>query len=214
MKKMLTLQIAALLVTTGALGGMFFFTDVYDEVYSGIVTTLCTSCIKLQPIISLDFTFQTADGRPHPDFVIYNLSNNGPMFIAYRTMVCDYCDDMEPLLEEIFDLEFEKEDAFYEIVDFDGLNVTFVHINTDFAEGELLESRETYDVDGDNAVPMFTTIALELDINDGLVKPYYNTVYGILDLEYTDQQRIEVLTNIILEGIELYNENRLGFISD
>ena len=213
MKKMLTLQITALIVISGALGGMYIFTDVYEEVYSGIVSILCTSCIKLQQIISLDFTFQTANGRPHPDFVIDNLTNDGPVFIAYRTTVCDYCDDMEPLLEEIFDLEFEKEDVFYEIVDFNGANVTFVHINTDFVKEELFESRETYDVDGDNAVPMFTTITLELDV-DGIVKPYYNTVYGILDLKYNDQQRIEVLTNIILESIELYSENRPGFISD
>ena len=214
MKKILTLQITALIFISGALGGMFFFTDVYDEVYSGIVTTLCTSCIKLQPIISLDFTFQTINGEPHPDFVIDNLTNNGPMFIAYRTMVCDYCDYMEPLLEEIFGLEFEKEDVFYETVNFSGKNVTFVHINKKFAKGELLEFQETYDIDEDNAVPMFTTITLKHDKNDDIVKPCYNTVYGILDLEYTDQQRIEVLTNIILEGIELYNENRPGFISD
>lgn len=211
---MLALQIAVLVVASGALGGMFFFTDVYDEVYSGIVSILCTSCIKLQQIISLDFTFQTANGKPHPDFVIDNLTNTGPIFITYRTMVCDYCDDMEPLLKEIFGLKFEKEDVFYEIVDFNGANVTFVHINTDFAKGELLESREIYDIDGDNAVPMFTTITLEYNEHDGIVKPYYNTVYGILNLKYDDQQRIEVLTNIIVDGIELYNENRPEFIPD
>lgn len=213
MKKILALQITALILVSGALGGMFVFTDVYDEVYSRIVSIICLSCIKLDPIISLDFTFKTADDKDHPNFVIENLTSTGPLFLSFRTDVCTYCDHMEPLVKEIFfNLTFEKEDVFYKIVNFNGTDVTFVHINTDYAKGELFRSQETYDIGGDGAVPMFTTITLGYD--RGIIKPYYNTVYGILDPDYTDRERIELLTNIILDGIELYNENRPGFIPD
>lgn len=212
MKKILTLQITALVLISGALGGMFVFTDVYDEVHTRIVSILCLSCIKLDRVVSLDFTFKTANDKDHPDFIIDNLTKKGPVFLAFRTDVCNYCDDMEPLLMEIFNLTFKKEDVFYETVDFNGSDVTFVHINKDHATGELKDLQPFYDIDGDNAIPMFTTITLGYD--RGIVKPFYNTVYGILGSDYTDEQRIEVLTNIILDSIELYNENRPGFIPD
>jgi len=212
MKKILALQIIALVLISGSLGGMFAFTDVYDEVHSRIVSVICLSCIKLDPIISLEFTFNTANGKDHPNFVIENLTNTGPLFLAYRTDVCAYCDDMEPLLMEIFNVTFEKEDIFYKTVNFNGSDVTFVHINTDYAKGELFESQETYDIDGDNAVPMFTTITL--GYNRGIIEEYYNTVYGILDQHYNDEQRVELLTNIILNSIELYNENSPGYKPD
>ena len=139
--------------------------------------------------------------KDHPNFVIENLTSTGPLFLSFRTDVCAYCDYMEPLVKEIFfNLTFEKEDVFYKIVNFNGTDVTFVHINTDYAKGELFRPQETYDIDGDGAVPMFTTITLGYD--HGIIKPYYNTVYGILDPDYTDRERMELLTNIILDGIE------------
>jgi len=212
MKKMLAIQIVALILVSGSLGGMFVFTDVYDDVHARIVSILCLSCVKLNRVISLDFTFETANGKDHPDFIIDNLTKKGPIFLSFRTDVCEYCDYMEPLIKEIFNLEFEKEDVFSITVDFNGTDVTFVHINKDHATGKFKDLQPFYDIDGDNAVPMFTTITLGYDRR--IVKPFYNTVYGILDSDYTDEQRIEVLTNIILDGIELYNENRPGFIPD
>ena len=212
MEKILTLQITALVLISGALGGMFVFTDVYDDVHTRIVSILCLSCIKLNRVISLDFTFKTANDKDHPDFIIDNLTKKGPVFLSFRTDVCAYCDHMEPLIKEIFNLEFEKEDVFSVTVDFNGTDVTFMHINNDHATGELKDLQPFYDIDGDNAIPMFTTITLGYD--HGIFKPFYNTVYGILGSDYTDEQRIEVLTNIIVDGIELYNENRPGFIPD
>lgn len=212
MKKILAIQMAALILVSGSLGGMFVFTDVYDDVHTRVVSILCLSCIKLNRVISLDFTFETANGKDHPDFIIDNLTKKGPVFLAFRTDVCAYCDHMESLIKEIFNLEFEKEDVFSETVDFNGTDVTFMHINNDHATGKFKGLQQFYDIDGDNAVPMFTTITLGYDRE--IVKPFYNTVYGILDSDYTDEQRIEVLTNIILDGIELYNENRPGFILD
>ncbi len=208
MKKILVLQITALILISGSLGGMYAFTDVYDEVYSRIVSIICLSCIKLNRVYSQDYKIETANGKPHPNFIIDELTK-GPIFLAFRTDVCAYCDDMEPLVMQIFNVTFEKEDVFSKTVDFNGTGVIFYHINNDHATGELKTLQPFYDIDGDNAVPMFTMMSLEY--HRGIVTPYYLTVYGILNPDYTDEQRIEELTNIIFTAIELYKENSQGF---
>ena len=63
MNKMLVLQISVLMIVSGSLGGMLVFTDVYEEVHSGIVSVLCLSCLKLEPKSKTDFTFETAGFR-------------------------------------------------------------------------------------------------------------------------------------------------------
>ena len=208
MKKMMAVQVSLLIVVSGALGGMYVFTDVYDDVQNSIVSLICLSCIKLSPVSSSNFTFETANDKPHPSFVLDNLTK-GPVFLAYRTDVCDYCDYMEPLLMDIFDLEFEKQDVFYETVNFNGSNVTFIHINKDHSSLELRDSHDIYDINGDRAVPMYTTITFGYD--RGIIKPYYNTTYGVIDIDYSDEERIEVLTNLILSCIDLYDEFHIGY---
>ena len=211
MEKMLVIQITALLIVSGSLGGMFVFTDVYDEVYTRIVSQICLSCIKLNRVYSIDYRSDTANEKPHPEFLIDDLEK-GPVFLTFRTDVCEYCDDMEPLIMQIFDVTFEKEDVFSEIVDFNGTDITFYHINKDHAENDLKTLSPYYDIDGYEAVPMFTIITLEYD--KGIISPYYFTFYGVLELDYTDEQRIEEITNSVLGAIELYKENRPGFIPE
>ena len=215
MKKMLAIQITALLIFSGALGGMFVATDAYDEIYSRIVSVICLSCIKLNRVYSVDYNFGTANGEDHPGFIIDDLEK-GPVFLAFRTDVCDYCDDMEPLIMEIFDLTFEMEDVFSQVVNFNGTAVTFYHINKDHAEGELDGLQPYYDIDQDDSVPMFVIITLgyNTEYDRGIVMPYYLTMYGILEIDYTDEQRIDEITHNILNAIELYNENKNGFISE
>jgi len=70
MKKMLAIQITALLPISGSLGGMLVFTDVYDEVNARIVSVLCLSCIKLEPKLDLDYRYDTVEGKNHPNFVL------------------------------------------------------------------------------------------------------------------------------------------------
>lgn len=204
---MLVIQISALLIATGSLGGMLLFTDVYDDVQSGIVSVLCLSCIKLDPKTQLDFTFETATGQLHSHFVLDNLTK-GIVFLAFREDVCTACDIMEPILQEIFSVEFGKEETFFETVIFDDINVTFIHINIDHASNELQDSRLIYDKDHVGGVPMFTVITLGYD--PGFIKPYYTTAYGTLNLD-DNKDRKELLTKIILDGIDLYNQNFKGY---
>ena len=67
MKKMFILKIALLVLITMSLGELIFdfgtyeeiFVDfnTYDDIHNTIVSTLCLSCIKLDPVSRLDFVF-------------------------------------------------------------------------------------------------------------------------------------------------------------
>ncbi|MCK4365580.1 MAG: hypothetical protein KAW45_05990 [Thermoplasmatales archaeon] len=204
---MFVVFISLLILFSGSLGGILVYADVYDEVQSRIVEVLCLSCIKLDPKTQLDFTFETANGQPYSNFVLAGLTR-GPVFLAFREDVCTACDIMEPITQEIFSVEYEKEDAVYKIVPFDNANITFIHINIDHTSKEKRDSLFIYDKDHIKGVPMFTIITLGYD--RGFIKPYYTTAYGTLGLD-KDEDRKELLTNVILDAIELYNENRPGY---
>ena len=207
MKKILAIQIVAIVLVSGALGGMFVATDIYEQTYNRIVSVICLSCIKLDPATSLDFRFETANGEEHPDFILENLTK-GPVFLAYRTDVCEYCDYMEPLIIDMLGVHFEMEDNIYETIEFQGKTITFMHINNDHATDTLRLSQGVYDIDGAGGVPQFTTITFGYD--RGFVKPYYNTVYGILNAEITDDERIDILSQLILDAAALWEQNHAG----
>ena len=208
MRKMLTVQITLLVVFSAAFGGIVFFTDVYDQVYTRIVSITCLSCIKLDPKTSSEFVFKTANGEDHPGFVLENLSK-GPVFIAYRKDVCTYCDEMEPLIMNILNITFGKEDVFYKTINFKGDNITFIHINRDHAPKILTDSLQIYDKDKINGVPMFTFVTINYD-HDGVVKPYYTTLYAKLGLK-NDEEIKNYLTKVLEESISLYNDNKAGY---
>jgi len=211
MNKKFLVQIIALLLVSTSLSYMFVETDVYEETYSRIVSVICLSCIKLNRIYSADYQFDTANGKMHPDFIIEDLKE-GPVFLSFRTDVCEYCDDMEPLIMEIFNISFEKEDVFSEPLYFNDEKISFYHINKDHANQDLKTLQPFYDIDGDNAVPMFTIITLGYD--KGIIKPQFITFYGILEITYTDEQRIDEITNHVVDSLKLYSENRPGFIPE
>jgi thiol-disulfide isomerase/thioredoxin len=207
-KAFITFQVVALVVFAGALGGFFAFTEIYEEVRSVIVTQICLSCIKLDRVYTLNYEVETANGKPHPDYILEDLKD-GIIFLEFRTDVCAYCDDMAPLIKKIFNTKFEMEDIVIEVHDFNGTNVKFYHINNDHAEEPLKSLMPYYDVDGYGGVPMFTIITL--NYHKGIVKPYYLTFYGILNPDYTDEERIEEITNNIHDAIEVYNIARPGY---
>jgi len=207
MKKMLVLQISALIIVSGSLGGMLVFTDVYEKVHSGIVSVLCLSCLKLDPKTKTDFTFETADGEPHPDFVLENLTK-GVVFLHYSEDACPGCDIMRPILQELFNITFGKEDTVYEIIGFEDLDVAYFYTNIDHTSEGMKKSVPIYDKDHIGGLPMFAIITLGYD--KGIIRPYYTTIYGTLGL-YNDEDRFTFLTELIQESIDIYNQNSEGY---
>ena len=202
----LALQIVAIIIFAGGLGGLLVTTDVYDDIQDTIVTTLCLSCIKLDPVSRLDFVF-LKNLDDHPEFVLKNLTT-GIIFIEYRSDVCKACDDMAPIVKDIFHLSFDKKETLYELVDYNGSDIHFYHINIDHATQVQKDSLHTYDKDNVGGVPMFVVITVKYDRGD--LKPSFATAYGTLGLD-TDDERRELLTDMIEDGLDLYQQFHTGY---
>jgi hypothetical protein len=207
MNKTLVIKIAALIIVSALLGGIFVGTNAYEETKARIVEVLCLSCIKLEPKTSQEFIFDTENNAEHPDFVTDNLTN-GPVFLHYSEDVCAGCEIMFPIIKQLFNVEFEKQDMFSDTVSFDNANITYIYINLDHTTDQLLNSFSLYDKDDVGGLPMFTIVTLGYD--HGVVKPYYATLYGTLNVP-TDAQRTSLLRNTLTESIELYNQNGAGY---
>lgn len=208
-QQMLALQISLILIFTGSLGGMFAFTDVYDNVQKGIVEVLCLSCIKLQPKTTTDFTFKTANGQAHPDFVKENLTK-GPVFLQYSKSDCDYCDEMFERITNFFNLSISyKTTKFYhKTINFKNQNVTYVYIYYDPEDKnipeKIKESWRIYDKEHIKGFPMFTLITKEYH-RSGNIKPYYTTLYG--RFKESEEKTHKLLNQLLTESIEMYKRN-------
>jgi hypothetical protein len=207
MKKFLALQITALLIISGALGGMLYASNVFEDVRDRIVLVLCLSCIKLEPKTSRAFTFQTTDNAPHPDFILENLTK-GPIFLHFSETVCAGCEVMFPIVKGLFHVEFGKQDRFWKTVTFDSSNITYIYANLDNTTDILQNAFPLYDKDDIGGLPMFVVITLGYD--HGTVRPYYTTVYGTLNVP-TDADRAALLSELLHESIELYHQNKAGY---
>lgn len=206
-KPLLVLQIVAMIIFAGGFVGMLATTDIYDDIHDTIVSTLCLSCIKLDPKSNLDFIFETANEEDHPQFVLENLTT-GIIFIEYRSDVCKACDDMAPVIKDIFQLSFEKEDTLYEMVNYNGTIVHFFHINLDHATDLQEDSFAIYDKDNVMGVPMFVIISV--NYNRGIVQPCYTSAYGTVG-EATYGGRRTFITDMLNDGIKLYDLNHEGY---
>lgn len=187
-----------ILIFAGGFTFLIVGTDVYEDVQQSIVSTVCLSCIKMYPVPTFEFVFETKNGQDHPNFVIDNLSK-GPIFLAYRKDVCDGCEIMDPLVEEVFNVDFDLDD-YEDYIDFEGTTIYFRHINVDRTQGEF---KNSFDIYGGAGVPMFVVITL--GNNSGIIEPYYRLEYGTLGV-HTDYQRKEFLRTMLRESIEYYNQ--------
>jgi len=206
MKKIFVVKIALIILIAAGTGNLVYY-GTYDEIHGTIVSTLCLSCIKLDPVSRLDYVFETANGAEHPKFVLENLTT-GILFIEYRSDVCKACDDMAPIIKDIFDLSFEKEDTLYERLNYNGSIINFFHINLDHATTIQIESFEMYDKDQRGGVPMFVVMTVNYD--RGTIKPCFTAAYGTLGLD-TDEERRNFVTNMIDDGLNLYELNSAGY---
>jgi|GEM_PF-430810 len=208
-KKILVFQISALLVSSGLFLGMLAFTDVYGEVQNTIVETLCLSCIKLKSKTSVSFTFETANGAAHPDFIMKNLTR-GPVFLYYGEKACPACDVMYPVVKQFLHVEFQKDKSYYNLTSFENQTVVYIYIYLDDSgtPKEWIDSFKIYDKDHINGLPMFTIVTLEYE-HGGNVRPYYATLSGaFLD---TDEERINFLTKLMQESFSMYNRNKIAY---
>lgn len=207
MKKMFVVQICALIIVSGSLGLMLVQTDIYDRVQSGIVEVLCLSCLKLEPITDTDFIFETANGKPHPDFVIENLTK-GVLFLHYSEDACAGCDIMYPIIKDLFNIEFGKEDLVYNITNFDDNKIVYYYANLDHTNDNMKNSFPIYDKDDIKGLPMFSIVTLGYD--KGIIKPYYTTLYGTLNLD-NDADRLDYLKDLLNQSIVIYSQNSEGY---
>jgi hypothetical protein len=128
MRKSIIGKISLFILFSIATVGMLAYSDVYNDVQSNIVSKQCLSCIKLDPISQIEFTFKTANSQSHPDFILDNLTI-GPIFIFYSKDACPGCDIMKPVVDDLFGVDFHKDEFFYKTVNFEGSNINFLHIN-------------------------------------------------------------------------------------
>jgi hypothetical protein len=210
MRKLFALQVCALVLVSSVLGGMFVFTPVYDEVRSGIVLVLCLSCLKLEPKTIINFTFQTINNVSHPDFVLENLTK-GPVFLHYSGDACEGCDVMYPVIKELFHINFGKQEMFHALVTFENATIAYTYINIHHTTAELKNSQIVYDPTEMGGIPMFTVVTLGYD--NGVVKPKYATVSGTLAANgcYTNETRLQFLSALVNDSIEMYHQNSAGY---
>jgi hypothetical protein len=182
-------------------------TDIYERVQSGIVEVLCLSCLKLEPKTQADFIFETANREEHPDFITENLTK-GVIFLHYSEDACHGCDIMYPIIKDLFNIEFGKEDMVYNITNFNGNRIPYYYVNLDHTNELMRKSFSIYDKDDVKGLPMFSIVTLGYD--KGIIKPYYTTLYGTLNLD-NDSARLNYLIDLLEQSIEIYSQNSEGY---
>jgi len=210
MKKLFAVQVSLLLVISVTLMGMLYYTDIYEVTQGGIVEVLCLSCIKLYPLTSADFTFDTGNGKPHPKFILESL-REGPIFLHYSEDACAACDVMFPSILEFLKVEPKKDKSYHSVTTFEDQSVPYyyIYLDDEATSQEWLDTFEIYDKDHIHGLPMFSVVTINY-AHSGIIEPYYTTLYGIF--EEDPNQRINFLTELMQEAFVLYNENIPGFI--
>lgn len=206
-KKMVA-QALAVLVFAGAGTGLLLTTDVYEDIYETIVATTCYSCIKMDPLPNLEYSFETANGEPHPSFILQNLTT-APIFLGYRLDVCAACDIMDPIIQDVFDVSFAMDELAYELVEFHGSSIHFYHINLDHSAGAFKDSFTTY---GGMGVPLFVVVTL--DNNNGTIEPTYAIAEGTLGLPTEEGRKLflELMVHGAITQYEQYQEDYVSIV--
>ncbi|KAA0008085.1 MAG: hypothetical protein FE037_03900 [Thermoplasmata archaeon] len=207
MKREVFVAFAILIISLSALSYILISTPVYNDVKDKIVSVLCLSCIKMEPRTVLKFRFETVNGGAFPDLILENLTES-VIFLHFRIDVCPACNEMDPIVRDMFGLESIDEPYIVASKNFSGVEVKLIHINLDHADSELKKLYKLFDVAGENGVPMFTVVTLGYD--RGIVKPCYATGYGFLG-KSSPSAAGKVIMKMINDAVELYKRNREGY---
>jgi hypothetical protein len=118
---------------------------------------------------------------------------------------------MYPIIKQLLSVEFGKQDMFFERVNFEDTQISYIYVNIHHTTEELKESQSIYDKDSISGIPMFTIVTLGYD--NGIVRPKYTSLYGTLtSLGYsTDAQRLTFLQNVLQDSISMYTDNKAGY---
>ncbi len=210
MKKFFAVQMSLLILVSVSFAGMLYYTDIYEKTQGGIVEVLCLSCIKLYPMTSTDFTFETGTGAPHPDFILDSLKE-GPVFLHYSEDACAACDIMFPSLLEFLKVKPEKDKSYHTVTTFEDQPVPYyyIYLDDEATSEEWLSTFAIYDKDHIHGLPMFSVVTINY-AHSGIIEPYYTTLYGAF--KDNNKQRIDFFSELMEEAFVLYNENLPGFI--
>lgn len=213
MKKIIIVQMIVFLVISSSLGGMLFFTDIYEDIQSKIVETICLSCAKLDTNLPVEFTFDTANGQPHPDFVVDTLKTKGPILIEYGEKACASCEDMiNNIIKPYFNLQFDETISFETDVNAHNLSFKYIYIYIDdpSTPQERIDAYDVYDTEHIKAFPMFTIITIEYD-HSGQIKPFFVSLYGKFEPNDNYAKMIETFTELIVFSMEMWDRNIPGY---
>jgi thiol-disulfide isomerase/thioredoxin len=172
----------------------------------------CLGCLGLYPSFEIEFTFNTVDGKPHPDWILDAL-DDGPVFIEFTQddINCPPCARMRPKVHELED-EYSDTVVFFIINVNHNENAKFFKDKEEIisvTDSEETKVYNTYDVEnvgkGRPATPTYIIFTFEKD-EDGTVKPYFAVGYG--EFKEEDAQKTkEELAEILDFAIIRYNHN-------
>lgn len=167
----------------------------------------CLGCLGLYPNVQLEFTFETVDGKAHPDFVIDALKNDGPVLIEYTRaeVVCPPCGRMDPHVEELV-REYREEVVFFIINDSDNeMKTVFKEKEETKAADSVIQTFYTYDIDnfGTGGIATPTYVIITLGNENGIIRPYFAVGYGEFVEEDAEKTKKE-LANVLDFAIERY----------
>ena len=91
---------------------------------------------------------------------------------------------------------------------YDGAGIPYYYVNIDHTNDIMRNSFSIYDKDHIRGLPMFSIVTLGYD--KGIIKPYYTTLYGTLNLD-NDSDRLNYLIELLQQSTEIYSQNSEGY---
>ena len=181
--------------------------------------TPCLGCLGLYPRFEIEFTFDTVDDRPHPQWILDAL-DDGPVFIEFtqNDINCPPCKDMRPKIAELED-EYSDKVTFFIINVNENENTKtfqgkeFVIPVTDDEETDVFI---TYDIEnigkGGPVTPTYIIMTLEND-KFGNVRPYFAVGYGKFKDNNEEKTKVE-LASILDFALKRYEHNEKIYHSE
>jgi thiol-disulfide isomerase/thioredoxin len=206
-RQFLSLVLVAGFLVIGTSGGSF-------SLLGDLMVAPCLGCLGLYPNVQLEFVFDTANDQPHPDFVLDQLENEGPVFIEFtqNDENCPACKRMRPYVKQLKD-EFSDRILFIIININENEFAQYYQGDTDLDPIEDTKEKSYYAIyDLENiagglvATPTYAIITLGMD-DDGTVKPMFAVGYG----EYKEEDAKKTKDDLAIAldvSLGNYFENR------